>query len=330
MCVLIGINQLGFGSVVPGAPPLRPVVRGVPGGDRARPSPSTVWRGSSWPCPVGQLSDRFGRRPALALGGLMTAAGNLLCAYAPNYPTFVGARFVAGVGRGVRPHRRPDRAGRHHHAGGARARDGDLPGELPLRGRPRAVSGRGAGRAIRPGGPFDGVRDHRHCSPAWSPGSGFPRRWGAGDRDVVGVARARPRRSRTQLRVLAGRIGFLLVSLVSFASRLHPHGRAVQRDPGPRPGSSAALVRTGSDSRMALGSLAGFGLRLSRRHAGGPLRPEGRDRAGDAPDQRLAAPVPAGPVLCVVRDGVASSGASRRAWAGWPRRPTPPTWRRPG
>ena len=35
---------------------------------------------------------------ALALGGLVTAAGNLLCAYAPDYPTFVGARFVAGVG----------------------------------------------------------------------------------------------------------------------------------------------------------------------------------------------------------------------------------------
>src|SRR5204863_57886 len=41
---------------------------------------------------------RAGRRAALALGGLVTAAGNLLCAYAPDYATFVGARFVAGAG----------------------------------------------------------------------------------------------------------------------------------------------------------------------------------------------------------------------------------------
>jgi MFS family permease len=52
MCVLIAINQLGFGSIV----------------------------------------------PALALGGLVTAAGNLLCAYAPTFATLVAARFVAGAG----------------------------------------------------------------------------------------------------------------------------------------------------------------------------------------------------------------------------------------
>ena len=48
--------------------------------------------------PAGQLADRLGRRPALALGGLVTAAGNLLCAWAPTYAVFVAGRFVAGGG----------------------------------------------------------------------------------------------------------------------------------------------------------------------------------------------------------------------------------------
>jgi hypothetical protein len=48
--------------------------------------------------PAGQLADRAGRRGVLALGGLVTAAGNLLCAYAPTYALFIGGRFVAGAG----------------------------------------------------------------------------------------------------------------------------------------------------------------------------------------------------------------------------------------
>jgi len=48
--------------------------------------------------PVGRLADGLGRRPALAIGGLVTAAGNLLCAYAPSFAVLVGARFVAGAG----------------------------------------------------------------------------------------------------------------------------------------------------------------------------------------------------------------------------------------
>jgi DHA1 family multidrug resistance protein-like MFS transporter len=48
--------------------------------------------------PAGQLADRAGRRAGLALGGLVTAGGNLLCAYAPTYATFIAGRFVAGAG----------------------------------------------------------------------------------------------------------------------------------------------------------------------------------------------------------------------------------------
>jgi MFS family permease len=48
--------------------------------------------------PAGQLADRAGRRPALALGGLVTGAGNLLCAWAPTFAIFIAGRFVAGAG----------------------------------------------------------------------------------------------------------------------------------------------------------------------------------------------------------------------------------------
>jgi MFS family permease len=48
--------------------------------------------------PAGQLADRVGRRGVLALGGLVSAAGNLLCASAPTYVLFIGGRFVAGAG----------------------------------------------------------------------------------------------------------------------------------------------------------------------------------------------------------------------------------------
>jgi MFS family permease len=48
--------------------------------------------------PAGNLADRLGRRATLCLGGLVTAAGNLACAAAPSFPTFVLARFVAGAG----------------------------------------------------------------------------------------------------------------------------------------------------------------------------------------------------------------------------------------
>jgi MFS family permease len=48
--------------------------------------------------PAGRLADAGGRRSVLALGGLVSAAGNLLCAYAPTFALFIAGRFVAGAG----------------------------------------------------------------------------------------------------------------------------------------------------------------------------------------------------------------------------------------
>jgi DHA1 family multidrug resistance protein-like MFS transporter len=97
MCVLIGVNQLGFGSIVPVAP-LYAASFGV--------STSAIGLTIALyglarfllAVPAGRLADRVGRRGTLALGGGVTVLGNLLCAMAPSYPLFLGARFVAGAG----------------------------------------------------------------------------------------------------------------------------------------------------------------------------------------------------------------------------------------
>ena len=47
------------------------------------------------------MADRLGRRPTLAIGGLISGIGNLWCAWATGYPEFILARFVAGAGAGL-------------------------------------------------------------------------------------------------------------------------------------------------------------------------------------------------------------------------------------
>jgi MFS transporter, DHA1 family, multidrug resistance protein len=97
MCVLIAVNQLGFGSIVP-VTPLYAASFGV--------SPSAIGLTIALyglarfllAVPAGRLADRVGRRGTLALGGAVTVIGNLLCAVAPSYVLFLGARFVAGAG----------------------------------------------------------------------------------------------------------------------------------------------------------------------------------------------------------------------------------------
>ncbi len=100
MCVLVAVNQLGFGAVVP-VLPLYARQFGVP----------VAWIGAAIAvyglarlfvsAPAGQIADRYGRRHALALGAVATSAGNLWCALAGSYPEFMAGRFVAGIGAGL-------------------------------------------------------------------------------------------------------------------------------------------------------------------------------------------------------------------------------------
>jgi MFS transporter, DHA1 family, multidrug resistance protein len=95
--VLVAINQLGFGAIV-AVLALYASSFGV--GQSAIGVAIAVYGLARFlvAVPAGQLADRAGRRGVLALGGLVTAAGNLLCAYAPTYALFIGGRFVAGAG----------------------------------------------------------------------------------------------------------------------------------------------------------------------------------------------------------------------------------------
>ena len=100
MCVLIGVNQLGFGAIVP---TISLYAKSFGVSATAIGMAVAIYglgRMVSAP-PAGTLSDRLGRRHALALGGVVTALGNLACALASSYPEFIAGRLVAGVGAGM-------------------------------------------------------------------------------------------------------------------------------------------------------------------------------------------------------------------------------------
>ena len=97
MCVLIAVNQLGFGSIVPA---LALYARSFGVAQSAIGLAIAMYGLARFliAVPAGRLADALGRRATLAVGGMVSALGNLLCALAPTYPAFVGARFVAGAG----------------------------------------------------------------------------------------------------------------------------------------------------------------------------------------------------------------------------------------
>ena len=100
ICALIFVNQLGFGSIVPAVPlyartfdvPLSAIGLTIAAYGMAR---------FLVGLPAGLISENYGRRHALALGGLITVVGNVMCALAPSYLPFLFARFIAGFGAGL-------------------------------------------------------------------------------------------------------------------------------------------------------------------------------------------------------------------------------------
>src|SRR5262245_66604761 len=100
MCVLVGVNQLGFGAMVPSLA-LYAQSFGVPASAIGLAVGIYGLARFSTAVPAGQLSDWIGRRPTLAIGGLVSALGNLWCAVAGQYPEFIAARFIAGAGAGL-------------------------------------------------------------------------------------------------------------------------------------------------------------------------------------------------------------------------------------
>ena len=97
MCALTFVYELGFGSVVPA---LALYARSF-GVSQASVGLAVSIYGLArffGALPAGRLADGLGRRTTLVAGGLVTAAGNLICAYAPSFAVFLGGRFVAGAG----------------------------------------------------------------------------------------------------------------------------------------------------------------------------------------------------------------------------------------
>jgi MFS family permease len=97
MCLLITANQLGFGAIIP-------VVALY--AEEFEVSNTAIGMSVAiyglarmlLNIPAGRLADLTGRRSTLALGGILTVVGAVLCAIAPTYPLFLAARFVAGAG----------------------------------------------------------------------------------------------------------------------------------------------------------------------------------------------------------------------------------------
>lgn len=100
MCVLVGVNQLGFGAMVPS---LALYAKSFGVSATAIGLAIAVYGLARFfsAVPSGQAADRLGRRSALAIGGLVATVGNLWCAVAATFPEFIAARFVAGFGAGM-------------------------------------------------------------------------------------------------------------------------------------------------------------------------------------------------------------------------------------
>ncbi len=216
MCVLVVINQLGFGGVVP-ALPLYARSFGVSVSAIGMAVAIYGLARLAGAMPAAWLADGVGRRPALALGGIVTSAGNLWCALATSYPEFIMARFVAGAGAGLivttgqivladitTPERRGRMVSIYQGAFIFAAGVGPFPGGLlsehfgltaPFMAYAVAGIGASAVAALAVGE----TRDFAHTT---------ARRRGGG----AGVSML------TQIRRLAGQIGFVLACMVSLAN----------------------------------------------------------------------------------------------------------------
>lgn len=100
MCVLVAVNQLGFGAMVPSLP-LYASAFGVSTSAVGLTVAIYGFARFAVIFPGGQMSDWLGRRPMLAIGGLISAAGSFWCAEATSFTEFNLARIVAGAGAGM-------------------------------------------------------------------------------------------------------------------------------------------------------------------------------------------------------------------------------------
>ena len=234
MCVLIAVNQLGFGAVIPVLPLY---AQSFDVSQAAIGATVAIYGLARVLCsvPTGRVADRFGRRSALAIGGVVSTLGNLWCAVAGSYTELVLARFVAGAGAGHRDDRRDDRARGHHADRDPGPRHGHLPGRLPVRGRYWAVPRRLPGGTLRAGRAVPPVRSRERGRD----GRRLVRR--GGDTGTRFRPRRRTRRPRQPARPAPDARGQHRVPPRvphQPGERGGADGGAVQHRPHPRPGTA--------------------------------------------------------------------------------------------
>ncbi|HEY3111360.1 MAG TPA: MFS transporter [Chloroflexota bacterium] len=97
VCLVIAVNQLGFGIIVP----VTPIYARTFGVSEAAIGLVVAVYGLGrflFSVPVGQAADRFGRKRTIFAGTLLTCAGSLLCGLAGDFGQLLIFRFIAGIG----------------------------------------------------------------------------------------------------------------------------------------------------------------------------------------------------------------------------------------
>jgi DHA1 family multidrug resistance protein-like MFS transporter len=97
VCLVILVNQLGFGIIIP-VTPIYARTFGVNEGAIGLVIAVYGLGRFLFSVPVGQAADRFGRKPVILAGAVCTCAGSVLCALAGDFTQLLLFRFVAGVG----------------------------------------------------------------------------------------------------------------------------------------------------------------------------------------------------------------------------------------
>ncbi len=97
VCLIIMVNQLGFGIIVP----VTPIFAQTFGLDEAAIGLVVSIYGLGrflFSVPVGQAADRVGRKNVILAGTVLTCIGSIFCGLATSYLELLVFRFVAGVG----------------------------------------------------------------------------------------------------------------------------------------------------------------------------------------------------------------------------------------
>ena len=277
MCGLITINQLGFGSVIP-VLPLYAQSFGVPASAIGMAVAIYGLARFLVAVPSGRIADWLGRRPTLAIGGIISSAGSFWCAAATDYPEFIVARFVSGAGAGIiltagqvvlADISSPERRGRiiaiYQGCFLFAVGIGPLPGGILAThyGLAAPFQAYGAASLLAMAVAWFAVKE--------SKGLGHG---GAGAGGLVEFSFIR------QIGLLTKQIGYILVSIVALTNAI-TNRRPVYRDPGIRHPAARAFGR-GNRLRHGLGQRLRPVRRLPGGGSGRPRRPQGGDRAGDA------------------------------------------------